>query len=125
MYVHGILFLFLFIDIARELIVNVVINQKRFLYITEVYNALIFIEVKEGKNNALVRKFEEFVEDKEDFAYERYVLTTEYIKGGAAAIEESWQTLRLSRTNKFWGRESIWRLSPICAAQKDGPVWIG
>ena len=81
MYVHGILFVYLLIDFARELIVNVVINQKRFLYITEVYNALIFIEVKEGKNNALVRKFEEFVEDKEDFAYERYVFNYRVYKG--------------------------------------------
>ena len=72
MYVRGILFVRLFIDFARELIMIVIINQKGFLYITEVYNALIFIEVEEGRNNALVRKFKEFVEDKEDFAYERY-----------------------------------------------------
>ncbi len=73
MYVRGILFVRLFIDFARELIMIVIINQKGFLYITEVYNALIFIEVEEGKKNALVRKFKEFVEEKENFAYERYV----------------------------------------------------
>ena len=37
--------------------------------------------------------------------------------GGAAAIQEIGQSLRLSWTKKFWGRES--------AARKDGPGWIG
>ena len=33
--------------------------------------------------------------------------------GSASAIEESGQSLRLSWTKKFWGRESVWWLSPI------------
>ena len=39
--------------------------------------------------------------------------------GAAAVIQESGQSLRLSWTKKFWRRESVWWLSPICAAQRN------
>ena len=38
----------------------------------EVYNAQTLTEA-EGKYNALIRRFKEFVESKKDFAHERYV----------------------------------------------------
>ena len=38
----------------------------------------------------------------------------------AAAIEE--QTVRrLYWTKEFWEKESVWQISPVCAAQKVNP----
>ena len=43
---------------------------------------------------------------------------------GGTAIQESGQSLRLSWMKKFWERECL-ADSPICAARKDAPGWIG
>ena len=41
----------------------------------------------------------------------------------AAAIEE--QTARRLYWTKKFCKKSVWQISQVCAAQKDGPGWIG
>ena len=48
----------------------------------EVYSALVFTEAEEGKYNALVHKFKEFVEGKKDLVHECYVFNNRNQKEG-------------------------------------------
>ena len=62
-------------------------NNALFPYIAKeraikAYNALTFTEAEEGKYNALVHKFNEFLEGKKDLANERYVFNNRDQKEG-------------------------------------------